>query len=191
MHRAATPLWRSATAELFLLTPEHVTEAYVGWLRDPEVACYLESRFAEHDLASTRAFVADALASELQLMLGIHSTALGRHVGNIKLGPIDRHHRTAEVGIMIGDRAAWGRGIATEAISMAAAISAAELGLRRLTAGCYRSNAGSQRAFERAGFTVEAVRPGHFLLDGQPEDLVLMGRRLDGDGVAPSSAAPL
>ena len=30
-----------------------VTDEYVGWLRDPEVNRYLESRFAAHDLAST------------------------------------------------------------------------------------------------------------------------------------------
>ncbi len=77
---------------------------------------------------------------------------------------------------MIGDREAWGRGIGSEAIRVMVDIARDELGLRKLTAGCYASNVGSSRAFEKAGFHVEGRRAGHFLLDGRPEDLVLMAR---------------
>lgn len=179
MRREPTERWATGDIELFLLTPEKITDAYVDWLNDPEVNRYLESRFARHDRPSTEAFVAGVLASEKDLFLGIWSRELGRHVGNIKLGPVDRHHRSGEIGLMIGDRGAWGRGIATQAIAMMSEIAKHELGLRRVTAGCYASNIGSRRAFERAGFIVECMRPGHFLLEGRPEDLVLMARFLD------------
>lgn len=178
MRLAATDHWTSPAVELFLLTPELVSQAYIDWLADPEINRYLESRFTAHDRASTEAYVASMLESERSLMLGIRSAKLDRHVGNIKLGPIDSHHSLGEIGIMIGDREAWGRGIASQAIAMLSEIAKEQLGLRRLTAGCYESNIGSRRAFERAGFVVEGVRPAHFLLDGKPEGLVLMGRLL-------------
>lgn len=179
MHPVVTPLWHGPAVELFVLGPDSVGDAYVEWLNDPAIARYLESRFARHDADSTRAYAASVLASADSVLLGIRSVALGRrHVGNIKLGPINRQHGTADIGIMIGDRAAWGRGIATAAIAMLAEIAREELGLRKLTAGCYASNGGSERAFLKAGFAREGVRPGQFLLDGKPEDLVLMGRLL-------------
>lgn len=178
MDLVPTERWRDEAASLFVLTPELVGEDYVGWLNDPEIARYLESRFAAHDLASTRAFVAAQWANPDVLFLGIRSEALGRHVGNIKLGPINHQHLTGDVGIMIGAREAWGRGIATRAISLLCGIARDELGLRKLTAGCYGSNLGSERAFERAGFEIEGRRPAQFLLDGAPEDLVQMGRLL-------------
>jgi RimJ/RimL family protein N-acetyltransferase len=180
MRIQATSRWRTPALECFLLLPGHVTQAYVDWLNDPEVNQFLESRFAVHDVAGVRAFVATQLEDDRALFLGIRSTALDRHVGNIKIGPIDRHHGLGEVGILIGDRAAWGQGLATEAIRVVGEIAAQELGLRRLTAGCYGSNRGSARAFEKAGFVVEGVRPGHFLLNGRPEDLILLGRQLQG-----------
>ena len=164
--------------ELFVLEPGHASEAYVGWMRDPLVNRYLESRFGEHDLDSIRAFIAAMLESPAYLFLGIRSRELGRHVGNIKLGPIDRHHGTGDIGLLVGDREAWGRGLATAAIAGITEIARTQLGLRKLTAGCYASNGGSQRAFEKAGWTIEGRRPAQFLLDGQPEDLVLMGRVL-------------
>jgi RimJ/RimL family protein N-acetyltransferase len=176
MFLAASERWRNDAVELFLLEPAQVSDAYVAWLNDPAVSRFLESRFAVHDLASTRAFVQQALDDQKVLFLGIRSRALGRHVGNIKLGPIDRRHGLGEVGIMIGDRGAWGRGVASAAIACLAEIARAELGLRKLTAGCYASNEGSKRAFEKAGFAVEGRRPAHFLLEGRPEDRLLLAR---------------
>lgn len=176
MRLEATSRWRSGDIGLFLLTPDRVSDAYVAWLNDPEINRFLESRFDRQDRVSVEAYVAAVAASPRDLFFGIEERPANRHVGNIKLGPIDRHHGLAEIGIMIGDRNVWGRGIAPQAIDLVAGIAAHELGLRRLTAGCYASNVGSRKAFEKAGFTVEALRPAHFLLDGSPEDGLLMGR---------------
>jgi RimJ/RimL family protein N-acetyltransferase len=180
MDLAPTPLWSDTVVQLFVLTPDAVTDVYVGWLNDPEIGRFLESRYATHTADGTRAFVADMLASERNLFLGIRSKALdGRHVGNIKLGPIDPRHGTAEIGLLIGDRAAWGRGLATHAIGRVADIAGAELGLRKVTAGCYAANGGSERAFIKAGFAVEGRRPAQVIgADGRPDDLILMGRVL-------------
>lgn len=179
MQLEATHRWADDTAALFLLTPAAVSDAYVGWLGDPEINRFLESRFAPYSRAGVEAYVAGMLASERDLFLGINDVALGRHVGNIKLGPIERAHGLGEIGIMIGDRAAWGRGIGSAAIALVAGIARHELGLRKLSAGCYAGNVGSRRAFEKVGFAVEAVRPAHYLLDGRPEDAVLLGLVFD------------
>lgn len=175
MRISATPRWKSPFVELFVLEPSDVTEAYVGWLNDPAVNRYLECRFAVHTIDSTRQFVESCLASPSTLLLGIKSIDLqGAHVGNIKMALIDRHHGLGEVGILIGDKDAWGRGIASAAIQFLMNIARDELGLRKLTAGCYSSNVGSQRAFLKAGFYHAGERKAHFLLDGEPEAIVLM-----------------
>lgn len=178
MHLDLPHISTGDACSLFVLEPGHVTDSYVSWLNAPEINQYLESRFVTHTAESTRAFVASALASPNNLFLGIRSHQLDRHVGNIKLGPIDPHHETGDIGILIGDKAAWGKGIATAAIKAVCGIAATHLKLRKVTAGCYASNAGSRKAFQNAGFLVEGVRPAQFLLDGKAEDLVLMGRVL-------------
>jgi RimJ/RimL family protein N-acetyltransferase len=161
---------------LFGLEPDDVTDEYVAWLNDPAVNRYLESRFVRHTPESTRRFVQSVLDSDDSILFGIRYVPCGRHVGNIKLGPIDRHHRRGEIGLLIGDRNVWGRGIAAGAIELAARYAFDSLGLLKVTAGCYAGNVGSRRAFEKAGFVVEAVRRRHFLLDGAPEDAVLLAR---------------
>ena len=165
--------------ELFALTPDHVSDRYVRWLNDPAVNRYLESRFARHTVASTRAFVQSVLDSEHSVMFGIRSVPDAMHVGNIKLGPIERMHRRGEIGLLIGEPGARGRGIGTAAIELVTRYAFGPLGLKKVTAGCYSENRGSVRAFEKAGFVVEAVRARHFLLDGRPQDAVLIARWAD------------
>lgn len=176
MRLEPSPLWQDDEVELALLEPDAVGEAYVAWLNDPHINRFLESRFVTHTLESVRDYVSGIVNGADSVIFAIRSKPLARHVGNIKLGPIDHHHGLAEIGLMIGDRDAWGQGIARRAIGIVTAIALKELRLRKVTAGCYASNAGSRTAFVRAGFAVEATRPDHFMLDGQAEDLLLLAR---------------
>ncbi|MCX8003947.1 MAG: GNAT family N-acetyltransferase [Burkholderiaceae bacterium] len=180
MRLAALTCLRRHDVELFGLEPDGVTENYVAWLNDPAVNRYLEARFVRHTLESTRRFVQAVADSDDSILFGIRYVPEGRHVGNIKLGPIDCNHRRAEIGLLIGERCLWGRGIAANAIELATRYAFDSLGLLKVTAGCYASNVGSRRAFEKAGFVVEAVRRRHFLLNGVPEDALLLARWADG-----------
>jgi ribosomal-protein-alanine N-acetyltransferase len=84
-----------------------------------------------------------------------------RFIGTIRIGHIDWNCATADIGIMIGDRDYWGRGIAQDAISAAARLAYSELGLRRLTAGAMAINPGMIRVFEKLGFKREGCFRAH------------------------------
>lgn len=171
--------WTNDFIELFVLQPNDVSSNYVSWLNNSVVNCYLESRFSTHTIESTRTFVEKCLIDPTTLFLGIRYLEFGhKHVGNIKLN-IDQYHKRGEVGILIGETEVWGRGIASQAISMLIEIAKKELSLRKLTAGCYASNLGSQKAFLKAGFHIECKRKDHVLLNGQPEDVLLMAYFID------------
>lgn len=167
-----TSLWQNNSIELFVLQPTDVSLNYVSWLNNPVVNCYLESRFSKHTQDSTRNFVESCLVDPATLFLGIRYLD-GRHIGNIKIA-VNRDHKLGEVGILIGETDVWGKGIASKSISMILEIAKTELGLRKLTAGCYASNLGSQKAFLKAEFHIECHRKDHFLLNDKPEDLILM-----------------
>lgn len=169
---AAENFWQSETIELFVLDETDATDKYVGWLNDTNVNRYLESRFATHSIESTRDFIRACRASDNTLFLGIRHVDEG-HIGNIKVD-VNPVHKFGEVGIMIGEPI-YGRGVGSEAIGIVVEIARRNLMLRKLGAGCYASNIGSEKAFEKCGFSVEGRRPQHFLLDGKAEDMVLMG----------------
>ena len=178
MNLPSSPLWKTSAAELFVLEEADATEEYAGWLNNPNVNRFLESRFAVHTRESVREFIRRHLLDPASLFCGIRSVAHSRkHVGNIKLSPIAWKLGQAEVGIMIGDESAWGKGLGSEAIRILADIARSELGLRKLTAGCYADNIGSQTAFRRAGFQIECPAKVLFA-DGRTETVVRMARAL-------------
>lgn len=159
------------------LAPADAGPRYLAWLSDPEITRFLESRFSpvrsEGELLS---FVEAVNASVDSLMLGIFlKDEGGRHIGNIKLGPIQRHHRRADLGFLIGEREVWGRGYASEAIAAVVDFASRQLGLERITAGCYANNIGSQKALLKAGFSKEATLPAHWVVEDRRVDGLLYG----------------
>ena len=142
------------------LRPEDVAPAYIAWLNDPEINRFLETRFNPQDEASIRAFVAAQAASPDAFLLRIGLRECGTHIGNVKLGPINRHHASAQISLLIGSRAHHGQGYATEAIRAVTEWGFGAHGLARIEAGCYADNLGSLRAFLKVGYTVEGFRRG-------------------------------
>src|SRR5262249_19684023 len=140
---------------LRLATLADCTEAYVGWLNDPEVARYLETRWVPQTKASIEAFVSQMAESPDSYLFAIVEKARGRHVGNIKVGPLQARHAYADVSYFIGDRPSWGKGLASDAIRVSARIGFERLGLHRVQAGLYEGNVGSAKALEKAGFRFE------------------------------------
>lgn len=110
-------------------------------------------------------------------LLGIFDNATHLHLGNIKLGPINWHHRLGDIGVIVGRKEFWGKGLASQAIALLRDFAFSRVGLYTLTAGCYGNNAGSARAFEKAGFRIEARLPGRYLCGDVRVDGHLMGCR--------------
>lgn len=166
------------------LQPGDANLVYLDWLSDPEINAHLEVRFSPPQSAGDlAAFIADVDTSSDTLLLGIFLEKDGRHIGNIKLGPIDWNHQVGDMGFLIGDKEQWGKGYASKAISLLAEYAFVHLGLAKLTAGCYAENEGSRRALIKAGFMEEGRRISQWLGADRRQDGILMGR------VNPSMAA--
>lgn len=166
---------QSGRLVLRTLTPNDVSDRYLSWLRDPEVSRYLEVRFAPQGKEGILAYIEAMNQSPDNLFLGIFLREGTTHIGNIKLGPIDPHHRRGDFGIIIGSRRHWGKGYATEAIKTLTDHAFTALGLHKVSAGLYAANEGSRRAFLKAGWFEEGRRRKHWYCDGEWQDDVQLG----------------
>ncbi len=157
------------------LTVSDVSTAYVGWMNDVVTNRFMETRWRAHTRSDVEAFVAEKLASSADHLFGIFLNAEGRHIGNLKIGPIDYNHSRGELSYFIGDEAARGQGLASEAVALGVRIGFAQLGLHKLTAGIYARNGESGRVLSKNGFKAEGRRPSHFAFEGGRDDMVEYG----------------
>lgn len=108
----------------------------------------------------------------------------GAAVGGVSLHPArDASRDSAELGYWLGERY-WGRGIMTAILCTFAPEAMRAFGVRRLHATVYANNPASARVLEKAGFTLESVRPSALARHGARLDVFLYvrGDRAAGTG---------
>ena len=152
-----------------------VSSAYVNWLNDSEINQYLETRYEDQTIDSVHKYVQKVIDTDNESLLAMCLHNNHRHIGNIKLGPINMTHKSAEISLFIGDKDAWGKGIATEAIYILSNYAFNTLHLNKLTAGCYANNIGSMKAFEKAGYKIEGIFKKQYLCNEVYVDRICMG----------------
>jgi diamine N-acetyltransferase len=100
----------------------------------------------------------------------IYERASLRLIGTVHLRHIDRTMRTAEYGILIGEKDCWGKGYGTETTMMILDYAFTILGLHNVLLSTYGYNERAVRAYTRAGFRVmgrwrESARVGDQVYD--------------------------
>ena len=165
------------TGRLVLRTMEvaDASTSYAGWMNDPEIVRYTESRFSSHSVADVREYISAVRGDPNSLLLAIETKPDSRHIGNIKIGPVDWRHRSGDIGLLIGEKDCWGQGFASEAIEALAGYARDTLRLEKVTAGVYAPNASCVRAFEKAGFQREGILRSQYEFEEGRVDVVLLG----------------
>ena len=93
-----------------------------------------------------------------------------KHIGNLKIGPINQYHNTADISYFIGDKKEWGKGYATDALKLAVKYSFNNLKLYKCIAGVYKSNVASSKVLMRSEFKKEATLKKIFKSGSKRED---------------------
>lgn len=161
-------------APVFLrqLQPEDINDNYLSWFRAPEVTEFLDARNISRDDAISH--LQAGIQNQSYIVYAIIAKDSGKHIGNVKIGPIHWTHGFSDLVTVIGDRSYWGKGLATEAVRMGIKIAFGTLGLRKLSAGIADGNEGSIKAYTRAGFVIEGRMKGQLLINGQPQDKIVI-----------------
>ena len=87
-------------------------------------------------------------------MFAIADAESHRHIGNVKLGPIDWVHRRAMFGIMIGEKEFWGKGAGEEVTRLMVEYGFYRLNLRRIGLVVFEEHRSAVRCYEKIGFKI-------------------------------------
>lgn len=150
------------------------TDDYLRWMNDSEVTRGLETGIFPTTKESLTSFVEKTSASKDNVFLAIIDKASGKHIGNIKLGNINWVHRHGELGILIGDKAAWGKGFGTDACRLLVEYAFGKLNLHKVWLAVFANNPSAIKVYERLGFVEEGRLKEHVFSEGNLVDKILM-----------------
>ncbi len=158
-----------------------LNDTYLGWLNDPVVTRYLETGKFPTTLGSLRAFWDNFQKSPTDLLFAIVLPAADggpkadRHIGNVTLNHVNWIHRTADTGLMIGEKDCWGKGYAYQAWRLLIDYAFIRLGLRKIIAGAVIDNGASLATLKKLGFQVEGTFRKEYLVEGRLRDGLRLG----------------
>ena len=157
------------------LTSLDAVQTYADWLNDHEVNQYMETRHVHHTIKSCKTFIQKCNADPCSHLFGIFLKENGVHLGNAKLGFINKVHGSGQLSMFIGDKSVWGKGLATEIVRSLTEYGFTHLGLERIQAGCYEEHEASLRVFKKVGYQVEGLFRDHLMFKGRRSNCVWMG----------------
>jgi RimJ/RimL family protein N-acetyltransferase len=167
------PLLHTNRLYLKPLSLEHVSDAYVNWLNDAEVIRYLESG-GNYTREKLQDFLSSVEKNKI-LFWAIHLKSNNKHIGNIKIDPINLRHGFGEYGILMGERSEWGKGYAREASEIVIQYCfSPELNLRKVVLGVVRDNVAAYALYQNMGFITEGIYKEHGIYEGKKCDIIRM-----------------
>lgn len=147
---------------------------YLKWINDFEVTRTLAIGMRPTSWESEEAWYERICTSERDAFFTIYERSSLRPIGGTGLHNIDPYNRTAEFGILIGEKDCWGRGYGTETTSLVLDFGFTALGLHNIMLRVYSFNERGLRAYARAGFRVIGRRRESHRFAGRAYDEIYM-----------------
>lgn len=168
-----TPLLESERLKLIPLGLEHLSSDYVKWMNDPEIIAYLETG-GDYTLEKLEEFLTQIEKNPI-LFWAIHLRSNNKHIGNIKIDPVNLKHKYGEYGIMMGDKSEWGKGFAKEASQLVISYCfSAPLNFRKINLGVYSENVSAIKLYKNLGFVEEGRYIKHVITKKGYDDIIRM-----------------
>jgi RimJ/RimL family protein N-acetyltransferase len=152
-----------------------INETYLQWINNAEVTRYMVTGTFPSTMEKLEQYYQRMTTSPNHVILAIVDKESDKHIGNITLNNINWINRTADLGIMIGNKDFWGKGLGTEATKLMVQYAFEKLNLHKIWLGVHVSHEAAIRIYEKAGFEIEGRLRNHFYRDGKYHDMVIMG----------------
>lgn len=152
---------------------KYLTSKYTSWLNDPKVMRYSEHRFKKHTRKSCSAFMNSFKGTPNVFWAITAKDPKTGHIGNLTTY-VTLAHCVANIGIMIGERKAWGKGYGTEACKAMCDYLFSKAGIRKIEMGTLSVNLPMLAIMRKLGMADDGLRIKQCIFEGKETDMVYM-----------------
>jgi RimJ/RimL family protein N-acetyltransferase len=146
-----------------------------AWFNDPEVTKFQSKGFIPNTIEAQRQYYESLINNRSNVVLAIVDRATDQHIGNVGLHRIEEISRSAVLGIVLGEKSAWGRGIGGRSWSAITRYGFQVLNLHKITATVFEGNQPSLKCALKAGFNIEGRQKKQVYKNGLYVDLIHVG----------------
>lgn len=134
---------------------------FLKWVNDPEVAEHLELFTVINRMQEEAWFDGKSTGNRAEMPLVIEIRQPDGDdwipIGNLAFMDINPFNRSAEIGIMIGEKQYWDQGYGTEAMRRMCQYGFEQLNLHRIFLRVFEGNERGKRAYQKVGFVYEGT----------------------------------
>jgi RimJ/RimL family protein N-acetyltransferase len=153
------------------------------WFNDAETA-RLDLAYRPIDWASHKSWFDSIGRDASKVLFAIRRNGDTGLVGVVTVAQIHNVHRSAEIGVRIGEERDRGHGFGSEALALTLDFCWDSLNLQRTWLHTFKHNERAIRTYAKAGFKREGLLRRAAYIDGQWVDVVIMAK------LRPSNRAP-
>lgn len=172
-------MWLSGKRVRLRPYEERDLEHVMAWVNDPEVTrTLLTGRYPMTRTMEKEWLDRQLKGSTTEVGFAIE-TLSGEYLGGINLFKILSVERHAELGLVIGRKAEWGKGYAREALELMVAYGFEQLNLNLIYLTVMPHNARAHKIYLDLGFREEGRLRERIYRDGRYADLISLSLRRD------------
>lgn len=164
---------KSDKIHLRFITLNDVNDVYLSWLNDNEVMQGIAT--SGYTIDNLRSYVSERLTNSDIAFFAIISNDTNEHIGNVKIDFHDKKANVSELGLLIGNKDYWARGVGYAACKLAIDYGFNVMNLRKIYLAVYENNLNAKKLYEKLGFKLEGTLRKHVMADGKFYDKYLMG----------------
>lgn len=155
-----------------------------SWRNDEDIQNMVGGPKYFVSLEKEKEWVRSAIFDKERLVLGICLKDSNKLIGTVNIQEFDYINRSCRVPILIGDKAEWSKGYATEARMLALRFAFYERGMNRVYATIIDTNEPSMKMHVKCGYKQEGIMRQSVYKDGAFHDQYLFSiLREEFDGV--------
>jgi len=172
------------TGKKIILVPfkkKHLNDpSYLAWLRDKTVTRFIGRPELNKNITSKslkRYYIKVSTSKNLKFF-AVHEKKTKSFIGTAKIKMLEIagiYTNVADIGLMIGNKTFWGKGLGTDALQALSKYAFHKLHARKLTGGVMSPNVGMIRAFLKSGFMIEGKLKKQILHEKKFVDHILFG----------------
>ena len=162
--------------KLVELTAKDYSDRYLQWMNDPNLTKFTEQKYIKHKKKDIINFINKKKRSNIEFLYGIFYEKI--HLGNIKIGPVNKIHLTAPISYFLGETKYRNQGIVSAAIKKIIKIAKFKFKLKKLYAGFYKENISSKKVLKKNNFKFEGKFESQLKIGKKRTDQIFYGLKL-------------